>query len=96
MVDKPKRGTCGTCHWWEFSNVITPPNGEQIRNGVCMVNPPVPVMIAAPMPQNVLTPGGPQQRMGAAVQGMLPPQTELGRCSRWIAAATFPEAGRAN
>jgi len=93
-MTKPQRGQCGTCHWWEFSNVIQLPNGDELRNGVCMVNPPMPIMTAAPVPGSTLSPAGP--RMQPAVQGMLPPQTERGRCSKWIATGTFPEFNHAN
>lgn len=94
MNDKPRRGTCATCHWWEFSNIIRAPNGDEIRNGVCMVNPPSPVMTAMQAPGSQLRPSGPQ--LVPAVQGMLPPITENGRCSKWLPAGTFPEFDHAN
>lgn len=94
MSDAPKRGTCATCHWWEFSNVIRAPNGDEVRNGVCMVKPPVPIMVATQAPGSQFRSAGPQ--IVPAVQGMLPPITENGRCGRWEAAGTFPENHHAN
>lgn len=94
MNDAAACGTCGTCHWWEFSNVMRAPNGDELRNGVCMVNPPIPVMTAMQAPGSSLRPGGPQ--LMPAVQGMLPPITENGRCSKWTAFNTFPERHDAN
>lgn len=89
-MDKPKRGNCGSCQWWEFAGAIRSPNGDEVRNGFCMVNPPVPVMVATPAPGSALSAGGP--RMIPGVQGMLPPQTENGRCAQWRAAGMLPDA----
>lgn len=80
-MNKPKRGDCGTCHWWEFAGTLKAPNGDEVRNGFCCVNPPVPVMTVGQAPGSVLS--NSQPRMVQGVQGMLPPQTELGRCQKW-------------
>ncbi len=87
---KPLPGTCATCHWWEYSNMLKAPDGEDVRNGVCCVSPPVPIMVAMQQPGSALSPSGP--RMAPAIQGMLPPITERGRCEKWIPTGTFPEA----
>jgi hypothetical protein len=94
MNAKPNRGTCATCQWWEFSNIIRAPSGDEVRNGVCMANPPTPVMVAAQVPGSSLRPSGPQ--VMPAIQGMLPPITEHGRCRRWQAAGTMMEIDHVN
>ncbi len=78
---KPARGTCATCHWWEFTDVLRLPSGEEIRNGVCLVEPPTPIMISAPAPGSHLVPTGP--KLIPHVIGMRPTAHEKERCGEW-------------
>lgn len=82
---KPKRGNCGSCHWFEVATIQQ--NGE--RQGTCCVNPPLAVQVMQMVPGSQLHPQGPQ--MQPATAGLRPPTTESARCEKWRPAGMLPE-----
>jgi hypothetical protein len=86
-LPKPKRGECGTCHWFEPAPTEIQP-ADQPRQGTCVVKPPAPIPVMTLKPGSQLLPSGPQAQQG--VQGIRPPTHELLRCGEWIAFGTFP------
>jgi hypothetical protein len=71
-VTKPRRGDCGSCHWFEM--MANQANGSRI--GQCMVNPPVAMQ---GMQQNPLAPN----QVRPVLQGIRPPVAETDRCEKW-------------
>lgn len=86
-MTKPKRGDCGTCHW--FERVPQPPLDDQPWLGFCCVNPPTPFVGMQEVPGSRLSPHGPQA--APAIQGMLPPTNELRRCEKWWPFGKLPD-----
>jgi len=80
-MTKPRRGQCGTCHWWDYD--ASQANGQRV--GRCMVNPPV---AAQTMMPGGIGPQGPMVR--PAWQGIRPPTLESDRCSKWHPAGQVP------
>lgn len=78
-MNKPKRGDCGTCHWFEMGPQ-QPPKGP--KQGSCLVNPPVPVMGQQQRIKG-LGPNGPEMEIMQIQIGMLPPTQEDRRCALW-------------
>ena len=77
---KPKRGECGTCHWfevWPHHNQ----NPDSPLGGSCVVSPPHPYQQMQPIKGTQLSQQGTQFTTVAA--GMVPPTHELRRCSLW-------------
>ena len=80
----PKRGECGTCHWFE-AEPLERQNPDFPRTGLCFAMP----ANAAP----TLVPGrlGPQGReMEQKWQAINPPTNEIRRCSLWRPMGTQP------
>ena len=93
-MTKPKLGDCGTCHWFERPEQWTAPPPVQ---GLCLVNPPTPLLGLQEVQGSRLSPGGPQ--VTHAVQGMVPPTTADRRCEKWRPTGMLPEMalrGRVN
>ncbi len=84
-VKKPRRGDCGTCHWFEREEMSPQPGMPW--SGVCLLNPPVSNlgMVAAG-----LGPQGPMMRQ--QLQGICPPTHELRRCQWWRAFGRVPDS----
>lgn len=80
-MNAPKRGNCGTCHWFEPN-----PDPSQAGTGLCYVTPPVP---AQTMVSAGLGPQGPM--MKPALQGLSPPTHENRRCAQWRPAGMLPD-----
>lgn len=85
-MTKPKRGNCGTCHWFERGPNEPPKDG--VWQGSCLVNPPIPFLMA----QNKMVPGpkGMQQYTEPMNMTMLPMTQEDRRCSLWRPAGMLP------
>ncbi len=73
QVRKPRKGDCGTCHW--FERAPNEPRAGTPWAGVCLYNPPIPGQTVMQSPL-----GGPPQPM---LQGIHPPTQELLRCHFW-------------
>jgi hypothetical protein len=71
LSDKPKK-QCSACYWFEM--------GADGVNGVCFLNPPVPVPVMVQ---------GPVQRPGQAAApsafSIRPPTAATARCRHWMA-----------
>jgi hypothetical protein len=80
----PKRGNCGTCHWFEPEGQA-PTNGQPWA-GLCLANPPVAAQTMVP---SGLGPHGPMMR--PAIQGMVPPTNDNRRCAQWRPAGMLPD-----
>jgi len=73
QVRKPRKGDCGTCHW--FERAPNEPRAGVPWSGICLYNPPLAgqALIQSPI-------GGPSQAM---LQGIHPPVSEIARCHHW-------------
>jgi hypothetical protein len=81
QVRKPRKGDCGTCHW--FERAPQEPRAGAPWSGVCLYNPP------ATMPTVVQSAlGGGAQQM---LQGVHPPVSEIARCHHWTSQRQFYE-----
>jgi len=81
QVRKPRKGDCGTCHW--FERAPAEPKAGVPWSGICLYNPPGPMPVVA---QSSL--GGPPQQM---MQGVHPPVSEIGRCHHWTSPRQYYE-----
>jgi hypothetical protein len=86
-LPKPKRGYCGTCHWFE-ANPTEMQTQNQPRIGLCFVNPPQAAPSMGQVRGSQFTAGGPQ--MAPTSVGLTPPTSELRRCSEWRPMGTLP------
>jgi hypothetical protein len=82
----PKKGNCGTCHWFE-RGPQEPPK-DQPWAGSCLVNPPIPVLTQQQVSKG-LGPRGPEMQIVPAVLGLLPTTDESRRCSLWRPAGAY-------
>jgi hypothetical protein len=73
QVRKPRKGDCGTCHW--FERAPQEPKAGVPWSGICLYNPPLINQTAIP---NVLS-----GQMQAMMQGIHPPVSEIARCHHW-------------
>jgi hypothetical protein len=93
MSVKVMRGNCGTCHWWEAPPKAQPEEGQEMRIGICCVNPPVPVMMMAQ--RNIVAPlrpgQAPIQQAAPDTIGIRPPSLESARCERWRPYGMLPD-----
>lgn len=84
---KPRRGNCGSCHWFECGPVHPAQVNGAERQGICMVAPPI--AVAVNQQSGLAAPGrGPQ--LGSI--GLRPPTGENGRCAQWRPAGVLPDA----
>ena len=81
VVRKPRKGDCGTCHW--FERVPAEPKAGNPWSGYCNYNPPIAAQTAVPQM------GAQGMQMQAMWQGVCPPVSELGRCHHWIGARQY-------
>lgn len=90
QVQKPGKGNCGTCCWFEaFPKEMQPmpgrggvPLGVKVpMQGVCQVNPPQPFPSMQQIPGSQFTQQGAQAAPTSI--GLRPPVHELLRCSLW-------------
>ena len=91
QIQKPKRGDCGTCHWFDpMLQQAKPALGlpPQPRIGLCLFNPPQPYPVQQQVSGTQFLPQGPQ--VAPSTVGMTPPTTELRRCSHWRPLGTQP------
>src|SRR6202030_1123099 len=86
QVRKPRKGDCGTCHW--FERAPNEPRAGAPWSGICLYNPPGPMPVVA---QSSL--GGPPQQM---MQGVHPPVSEIGRCHLWRPFGMLPDLALEN
>jgi len=89
-ITKPKRGDCGTCHWFEqWPGAPDPGTPSQ---GSCVANPPAPIAHPVQIKQPAIVDPTKQQppAFTLQVQGIVPPTNELRRCSQWRPAGTQP------
>jgi hypothetical protein len=80
-VRKPRKGDCGTCHW--FERAPNEPRPGVPWSGICLYNPP---QIGNAVVQSSL--GGPPQAM---MQGIHPPVSEIARCHHWTSQRQYYE-----
>lgn len=88
--EKPSRGQCGTCCWFE----VWPgdPDPGQPIVGSCVVSPPQPYFQQMmKKPSAVVDPSKPQiPEFTSSVSGMVPPTNEFRKCSLWRPFGTQP------
>ena len=75
QVRKPRKGDCGTCHWFERASAE--PKAGMPWSGYCHYNPPLAAQTAVPQM------GAQGMQMQPMWQGVCPPVSELGRCHLW-------------
>jgi len=81
QVRKPRKGDCGTCHW--FERALQEPKAGLPWSGICLYNPPLINQTAIP---NVVS-----GQMQAMMQGIHPPVSEIARCHHWTSQRAFYE-----
>jgi hypothetical protein len=75
QVRKPRKGDCGTCHW--FERAPQEPKAGNPWSGICLYNPPI-------AGQTMMPQMGPQGMQATPMfQGIAPPVSEIGRCHLW-------------